>query len=231
MPQYLKIAAILLAAYVLGSIPWGLIIVKVTTGKDIRTIESGRTGGTNAMRAAGFAAGLATAILDFLKGASSVWITHAVLPGHPIVEIMAPLAAILGHNYSVFLLEIDRKMGLRLRGGAGGAACAGAIFALWPPAAVIVLVLGGLIWYWVGYASVTTMSIALTATLIFTYRAAQGLNPWSWVVFGVVAEAFMLWALRPNIERLKNGTERLHGFRARLKQQKLAKATPRHEEK
>ena len=60
---------VLLLAYIIGSIPFGWLIVKMKTGKDIRVIESGRTGGTNAMRAAGFWAGLLTAIMDILKGA------------------------------------------------------------------------------------------------------------------------------------------------------------------
>ena len=59
---------IILLAYLFGSIPFGLLIVKLKTGKDIREVESGRTGGTNAMRAAGFWAGFATAMLDILKG-------------------------------------------------------------------------------------------------------------------------------------------------------------------
>lgn len=61
---------VLILAYLIGSIPFGLIIVKLSTGKDIRSVESGRTGGTNAMRAAGVWAGVATAIFDTLKGVS-----------------------------------------------------------------------------------------------------------------------------------------------------------------
>ena len=66
-----------IAGYIIGSIPFGLLIVKIKTGKDIREVESGRTGGTNAVRAAGFGAGLLTAILDILKGASAVWLAQA----------------------------------------------------------------------------------------------------------------------------------------------------------
>jgi glycerol-3-phosphate acyltransferase PlsY len=62
----------LLASYLLGAIPFGLIIVRLKTGKDIRKVESGRTGGTNAGRAAGFWAGALTAVLDFLKSGVSV---------------------------------------------------------------------------------------------------------------------------------------------------------------
>lgn len=70
-------------AYVIGSVPVGLLIVKITTGKDIREIESGRTGGTNAMRAAGFWAGFATAMLDIVKGAAGVWWQDGSRPNCP----------------------------------------------------------------------------------------------------------------------------------------------------
>ena len=75
--QIVVAIGVLGCSYLLGSIPFGLLIVKLKTGKDIRSVESGRTGGTNAMRAAGFFAGLLTAILDLLKSAVCVWIVRA----------------------------------------------------------------------------------------------------------------------------------------------------------
>src|SRR5258708_26191325 len=95
-----------LLGYLLGSIPFGLIIVKLKTGKDIRAVESGRTGGTNAMRAAGLPAGLLTALLDVLKGAVAVWIAQAVSPTNHWVHILAPIGAILGHHYSLYLPQL-----------------------------------------------------------------------------------------------------------------------------
>ena len=92
-------SVILISSYLIGSLPMGLFIVKWMSGKDVRNIQSGRTGGTNAMRAAGFWAGLFTAILDILKGASSVWIAQAVLPDNHVIAILAPISAVLGHNY------------------------------------------------------------------------------------------------------------------------------------
>ena len=76
--QILLGIGVLLLGYIIGSVPFGWLIVKLKTGKDIRTIESGRTGGTNALRAAGFWAGLLTAILDILKGAVAVWIARVI---------------------------------------------------------------------------------------------------------------------------------------------------------
>src|SRR6187397_153655 len=96
--------ATVFAGYLIGSIPFGMLIVKSKTGKDIRQVESGRTGGTNAVRAAGFWAGLLTAILDIAKGASAVWLAQALLPDGHIFHVLAPVGAILGHNYSLFLI-------------------------------------------------------------------------------------------------------------------------------
>lgn len=211
--QILQGVAALLVSYLIGSVPFGLIIVKMRTGKDVRTIESGRTGGTNAMRAAGFGAGFLTAFLDILKAASTVWLVRWL--GFGVwVQVLAPVAAILGHNYSIFLPE--RKDGkLRLRGGAGGAASVGGAFGLWTPSILIIFPLGFFIFFAVGYASVTTMSVALIAMLIFIVRAIFFGAPWQYILYGVLAEILLVWALRPNIKRLMAGEERLHGWRAK----------------
>ena len=108
MQTVIDIATVVLG-YLLGSIPFGLLIVKIKTGKDLRSVESGRTGGTNAMRAAGFSAGLLTATMDVLKGAAAVWLAQALNPESNLIHILAPIAAILGHNYSIFLVERDKN--------------------------------------------------------------------------------------------------------------------------
>lgn len=197
-------------AYLLGSIPFGLLIVKFKTGQDIRSIESGRTGGTNAMRAAGFDAGLLTAILDILKGAASVWIAYLLVPEMRLFQVLAPIAAIIGHNYSIFLPERDESGRLRrLRGGAGGAPSVGGAFGLWATSILLIVPLGALIFFTVGIASVTTMSVAFLAMVIFGIRAWLGLTPWVDVLYGVLAEILLIWALRPNLQRLFAGQERI----------------------
>ncbi|GJQ34077.1 MAG: glycerol-3-phosphate acyltransferase [Anaerolineales bacterium] len=203
------LAAIALA-YVIGSIPFGLVVVKLKTGKDIRQVESGRTGGTNAMRAAGFWAGFATAMLDILKGAVGVWLAQWITPDHHLVHVLAPLAAIVGHNHSIFLPERDENGKLiRLRGGAGGAPSVGGAMGLWPGSILIILPLGMLTFFTIGIASITTMAVALFATIAFAIRASQGLMPWADVLYGVGAEILLIWALRPNIRKLFEGNERV----------------------
>ncbi len=201
---------VLLLAYIIGSFPFGWLIVKMKTGKDIRVIESGRTGGTNAMRAAGFWAGLLTAIMDILKGSSAVWIAKAILPEAHLLHILAPIAAILGHNYSIFVPkrnEQGRIVGLK--GGAGGAPAVGGAFGLWGPSIFIIFPLGALVFFTLGIASVTTMSVAFFAIIIFAIRALMGLSLWINVLYGVLAEVLLLWALRPNLKKLFAGEERI----------------------
>jgi len=212
---------VLLLAYLIGSIPFGVIIVRLSTGKDIRSVESGRTGGTNAMRAAGIWAGMATAILDVLKGTGAVLVSHVLIPGNHIwLEVLAPFLSIIGHNYSAFLIERNEKGRLKFRGGAGGAPCLGGSIGLWLPSLFFIVPLGGLIYYFGGYASITTMSVALISTLVFAYRAWLGLNPWQYAIYGLLAFIALAWSLRPNIIRLLKGTERVVGLRA--KKQKVA---------
>ena len=209
MQIVLDLLAILLA-YVLGSVPFGLLVVKLTTGKDIREIESGRTGGTNAMRAAGFWAGFTTAMLDILKGASAVWLAKFITPDNHLIQVLAPLAAIIGHNYSIFLPERDENgRFLRLRGGAGGAPSVGGAMGIWPGSILIILPLGMLTFFTIGIASVTTMAVALFATIAFAIRASQGLMPWTDVLYGIGAEILLVWALRPNLKKLLEGNERI----------------------
>jgi acyl phosphate:glycerol-3-phosphate acyltransferase len=210
--QILIAVGVVIVGYIIGSIPFGLLIVKSKTGKDIRTIESGRTGGTNAVRAAGFGAGLLTAILDILKGAASVWLAQSLLPENHLIHVLAPLAAILGHNYSVFLISRDESGKLRFHGGAGGAPALGGAMGLWLPTFPIVFAAGALVWFTIGIASLTTMAIGLIVTLVFIIRASLGLQEPIDVWYGVIAELLLMWALRPNIKKLLTGQERVVKF-------------------
>jgi glycerol-3-phosphate acyltransferase PlsY len=232
--QILIDSALVILGYLLGSIPSGLIIVKLKTGKDIRQVESGRTGGTNAMRAAGFWAGLLTAISDVFKGMLAVWIAQAVTDNN-WVHILAPIAAILGHNYSLFLPDFDEKGRFkRLRGGAGGAPALGGAIGLWAPSIMIILPLGALVYFGIGYASVTTLSVAFFAILVFAVRLAIGAPDaeWTHVLYGVIASALLAWSLKPNIKKLFSGTERVVSIsipgRIKAKREKLGLNAQKH---
>lgn len=223
-PIWMGLASVV-AGYILGSIPTGLLLVRLSTGKDLRREHSGRTGGTNAARAAGAWAGLGTMIGDGLKAAGAVWMAHALTAGQPLFEAMAGIMAVVGHNYSVFLIE-RRDGRLRFRGGAGGAPTVGAAIGLWWPSALFMIPTGIGVLLLVGYASIATISVGVAATLVFLARAAVGVGPWGYVLFGPVVVVLLLLALRPNLERLRQGTERIVGLRAWRRKRAEAHASP-----
>ncbi len=203
--------------YLMGSIPNGMLMVRLITGRDIRQVGSGRTGGTNAMRAGGSLAGVATGILDVLKSLLAVEISRSIMPGNYWLEILVGLAAVIGHNYSIFSIDWKETRFGKIpifHGGAGGAPTMGAAIAFWFPSLYIILPFGLLVFLIVGYASVTTLVGGLTVIVIFSVRAALGYSSKWYVVFGVVSLGLMIWSLRPNIDRLIHGTERVVGLRA-----------------
>lgn len=203
-----------ISAYLLGSLPMGYLVVRAATGQDVRQIGSGRTGGTNAMRAAGPLAGALTGALDVLKGLAAVGLAHWLLrsdpAAQPLAMALAGLGGIVGHNYSLFL---------RFKGGAGAGPCLGAALGMWLGSGLIVFPIGLAVFYFVGYASLTTLSVALTVTLLFTYRHLTAGAPVEFAGFGVGAAVLLWWTLRPNLRRLARGEERAVGRRAkRLRQ-------------
>ncbi len=226
MTLIFQIAGALLLSYLAGSIPFGWIIVKIANGKDVTRVESGRTGGTNAMRAAGLLAGLLTGFFDVMKGVSTAWIVSWLVPGLPWVRVAAGLMAVLGHNHSIFLVERDPDTKhIHLRGGAGGATVLGGAIALWPSTWYIVFPLSAAVFLFGGYASVTTISVAFFSIVVFGYRAWIGQSPWEYAMYGVISLLVVLWALRPNLKRLKEGTERVVGLRALFLKKATKKAT------
>jgi acyl phosphate:glycerol-3-phosphate acyltransferase len=189
------------AGYVIGSIPFGYIMVYLVKGIDIRQQGSGRTGGTNVFRVAGFPAGLATALLDVGKGALTVLFIRHILPDTGgWAEALAGIGVVLGHNASVFL---------GFRGGAGGATSVGTALALWPVGGIPALVIGVFTLFVVGYASLATILAALAVAIPFTYFALTGDSvPLPYAAFGWGIVALVVIALRPNITRLIGGTEK-----------------------
>jgi glycerol-3-phosphate acyltransferase PlsY len=209
---------LILLGYVLGSIPSGYMLVRITTGQDVRKIHSGRSGGTNAMRAAGAWVGAFTGIFDGLKAYLSVQAAIHLLPGDAWAAALATAAAILGHNYSMFLVSRDENGKLILGGGAGGAPVVGGSAGLWLPSLYFMLPIGLFFFYFVGYASLTTLSAGVMAFLIFSIGALTAFFPAQYALFGVIALFLLLWSLQPNLQRLREGKERRHGFRGKKNQ-------------
>lgn len=210
----IKIIAVLILSYLIGALPAGWIIVKVFTGRDVREIGSGRVGGTNVMRAAGLIAGILTAAMDLGKGVLAGLVAAWLLPGSSWLKFIAVTLAVIGQIFSVFLIERLPDGRFHLRGGAGGSTTLGGAIALWPGSWIILLPLVALVYLTVGYASVTTISIAFFSLIVFGYRALLGASPWEYVLYGMLSLIIVIHALAPNIERLKAGTERAVGLRA-----------------
>jgi glycerol-3-phosphate acyltransferase PlsY len=221
--EIIQTLGLMLLGYMIGSVPFGFVLVKLLTGKDIRDVHSGRTGGTNAGRVAGLWVGISTGVLDGLKAYGSVLLANWLAPGNHLMAALTPAAAILGHNYSIFLAQRDKKGRLFFGGGAGGASVLGGAMGLWLPSLFIIFPAGALIYYFVGYASVTTLSVGVMTLMLFSVRAMLGLAPWEYVIYGVLSLFLLTWALRPNIKRLREGNERMHGFRTRKKNKKRKK--------
>ncbi len=210
----LKILAILVLSYVIGSVPIGWLIVKLFKGTDVRTLGSGRVGGTNVMRAAGLFAGLLTAAGDAGKGLLAGFVAASILPSSLWVKIFAVILAVVGQIFSVFLIEKTSEGKWTLKGGAGGSTTLGGAIALVPYSWMIILPLIVLVYIGIGYASVTTISIAFFSLILFGYEAAAGMGPWEFVFYGAATLVIVLYALRPNLKRLAAGTERAVGLRA-----------------
>ena len=206
---------IALLGYLIGSIPMGYLIIRLMRGEDIRNHGSGRTGGTNAFRAGGPIAGVLTAVGDALKGYGAVMLARLVIGPQvlattvgTVAAVLAGLAAVVGHNWSVYL---------GFKGGAGTAPNIGAAIAFWPVAGLYLAPMVPLGLYLIGYASVTSLVIAGMVLMTFVIRAMLQVDPnWWYVAYAAAAAVAVIWALRPNIKRLREGTERVVGLRARL---------------
>lgn len=224
--QLMGMGSVLLG-YLLGSLPVGLLVVRWTRGVDVRGVGSGRVGTTNVVRAAGAWAGILTGALDILKGLAAGWIAGWMVPGNQLVHALSVGAAVLGQIHSIFLPERTEKGGWRLRGGAGGATSFGALASLAPLPALGIGGVALIVYFVVGYASLTTLAIAALGLLFFAYQAVAGVGPWEYALFGALDLALVLWALRPNIARLLQGTERTVGLRAaREKKRSTGKREP-----
>ena len=199
---WLRLLIAAVVAYLIGAIPVGYWVIRLTQGKDIRSVGSGRTGGTNAIRAGGSWAGIATGAGDILKGFLAVAIARLIVgdavANHAMAEIVGGVAVVLGHNWSVFM---------GFRGGAGTTPNIGASIAIWPLSALWLIPLLPIGLNMIRYASLTSLIIAVVIPVSFAIRAALGFGPWLDVLYGVLTGLTVAWALRPNIERLIKGTE------------------------
>lgn len=190
--------AIIVIGYLIGSIPSGLLVGKLFFHTDLRHYGSHNIGATNAWRILGKKAGLPVFILDFLKGVIGVliglWLgsSSGIVPASALV--VGGLAAIIGHSCSIFLL---------FKGGKGVATGLGVITMLMPLVAIGAFLLWVIIVFFTRYVSLASMVAAISVPL----QAYYWDEPWQYVVFGILAAAFVIYRHKANMTRLMNGTE------------------------
>lgn len=197
-----------LLGYLLGSVPVG-VLATAMYGVDIRKVGSGRTGGTNAWRAAGLKAAVPTVLGDALKGAAGVLLIRSLAGVYfpqvdeisvAIAASLAGATAVLGHNWSVFL---------GFKGGAGGITTAATVVALSPLIGGIVCLVGVLLIGWSRMASIATYSVSATTLACAIIFAISGQTPWPYILFGLIAYLAVTLSLSRNRQALKDGQERV----------------------
>ena len=191
-------ATVILAGYLIGSIPFALIIAR-RRGTDLRQVGSGNLGAANVMRASGVFAGMLVAALDMAKGAASVWLAARVGDGASL-PAAAGLAAIIGHVCPIWL---------RFRGGKGVATACGVFSVLAPPAVPPALVIFAVTVWLTKYISLGSVLASIALPPI---AYALG-SPAPAVLAAAAAAVIIVLRHRSNVLRLRMGTERRVGVR------------------
>jgi glycerol-3-phosphate acyltransferase PlsY len=200
-PGLIQAIVLVAVGYLVGSLPMGVIVARLTGGVDPRTVGSGRTGGTNALRAMGPARGLAVGLLDLAKGAVPILLARWV-DASDLVGAITGVAAILGAWRSVFL---------GFHGGRGVATGVGGMLAVSVPVVLVALpVFVGLIW-WTRYVSLGSLLGTAFGALVSVVFVALGWLEAPWLVYTIGGTAIVWIAHRDNIQRLLAGTERRFG--------------------
>ncbi|MBM3726687.1 MAG: glycerol-3-phosphate 1-O-acyltransferase PlsY [Acidobacteria bacterium] len=191
---------VLIAAYLLGGIPFGYLYVRLRTGRDVRTLGSGNIGATNVLRTSGRAAGIVTLLLDIGKGVLAVWLADRATGGSPLWMSLAALAVMAGHAFPVYL---------KFQGGKAVASFVGAFLYLTPAALGAVLVL-----FVVVVAVKRHISLAsILAAGLFPLAVWLILHPPTPVVAAaLISGVFIIHRHSSNIERLRAGTENVFSF-------------------
>lgn len=211
-------ALAIILGYLLGALPIGVLVCRVY-GVDLRTVGSGRTGTTNAWRAAGLKAAIPTLLGDAVKGVVAIWLIQTLYrllfpetgpmeveeatmryTALKLAEATAGAMAIIGHNWSVFL---------GFKGGAGGITAAATTMMLSPLVGSMVWLIGAFLLWWTRIASIATFGVGVSAFALFLVLYLNEAAPWPLVVYGVLVLLAVVVALEPNREKLRKGEERV----------------------
>ncbi|MBN2247247.1 MAG: glycerol-3-phosphate 1-O-acyltransferase PlsY [Coriobacteriia bacterium] len=210
MSEALRILGTTFGAYLVGSIPFAVIVVRLFWKQDIRDFGSGNTGATNVLRVFGAVPGLSVYALDALKGAAGVWLGILLVPeawgatGRDWFIVLGAAAAIAGHTLSPFL---------GFRGGKGVATASGAIMVAAPRVALVMVALFVVIvaiWKYVSLGSIV-IAVAFPVVCLVAYPGRYAL-----AVFAVLVAAYVIWKHRTNIGRIRRGEEHRISFKRRM---------------
>jgi glycerol-3-phosphate acyltransferase PlsY len=211
-----KFVGVVLASYLLGSIPFGLMITRKASGVDVRTIGSGKIGATNVLRVAGKKAAVLSLVLDLLKGTLAVLFAGLILSGDYMVagnhtiwlvksaQVLGAVVAVCGHKWSIFL---------KFNGGRGVATFFGGLAALSPVVALFgaeVLVIGAGLTRYMSLGSIAGVVGAYVILVPLTIFAGF---PVEYLIYAFIGAIFIIIWHRDNISRLLAGTERRLGER------------------
>jgi glycerol-3-phosphate acyltransferase PlsY len=194
---------VLVAAYLIGGIPFGYLLVKLKTGRDVRSVGSGNIGATNVLRTTGRSAAVITLLLDIGKGALAVWIADRFTHGSPIWTSAAALTVMAGHAYPIFL---------NFRGGKAVASFIGAFLYLTPLPLLATLIL---------------FVIVVAATRFISLGSILGAGCFPLAVYlidhpplpvltgALIAGVFIVIRHKSNLERIRAGNENVFSFGSR----------------
>lgn len=192
--------ALLIAAWLIGGIPFGYILVKLKTGRDVREAGSGNIGATNVLRTTGRGIAVATLLLDILKGFAAVWLVDRFTDGAVLWMSAAALAVMLGHAFPPFL---------KFKGGKAVASFVGAFLYLTPVPLLCTLTV-----FVIVVASTRYISLgSIIAAGLFPFSVWLILHPeWPVLAASLLAGVFIVWRHRGNIARLRAGNENVFRF-------------------
>ncbi len=198
-----NVGAIVLA-YFIGAIPMGLVLGKVLKGVDIRDYGSGKIGASNVLRSLGAKATAFVLLFDISKGVAAIFLAKG-LGDALYVEALAGIAAMAGHNWSIFI---------RFSGGRGVSTSLGGLFAIAPIWAVVAMGTGVLVIGLTRYVSVGSMTGAIVAVVALLVLAVTGHEPWEYFAYAATVVSFIVFQHRGNIVRLVKRKERRLGDEA-----------------
>ena len=197
-------SAVMPMAYFLGSISWGYMLLQLKMGVDVREYGSGRTGMSNVLRTGGVKSAAVVLTLDIAKGVIAVVIARAVI-GTTAAEVSAGLIVLVGHNWPVFL---------QFKGGRGILTALGGLALMVPVAAIIATATFIAITALSRYISLGSVVGVMIAALAILALALAGVNSGTYMVYGFIAAAMIVWQHRDNIRRIRDGNERRLGHPA-----------------